>query len=118
MGVPGGMPAPQPGAMPPFAAMPQPVGVPQQPQMPAVVFNAEDYQKAVQSGDMNELKQFVGTQIYHTLEPMYKDDTGKITGMLLERGDFGEIHNRYLQEPPFFWQQVREASKALKSAQQ
>lgn len=67
-----------------------------------VMFNPEEYKQAL--ADPNELKNFVGTAIYHTIEKVDPADAGKITGMLLERGDFNEIHGRYLQDPGFFWQ--------------
>lgn len=54
-------------------------------------YSEEEFQGLMQKGDVEELQGFVGTAIFHAIEPMFKANTGKITGMLLDRTDFQQI---------------------------
>ena len=91
--------------MPQPAAQPLPVA-PTGPKLNKPQFNEQELKQAEESGNLENVKQVVGTAIYMTIEPLFKNQAGKITGMMIERPDFNLIARQYLENYDFFASQV------------
>jgi hypothetical protein len=72
------------------------------PKMNKPQFNDQELKQAEENGDLENTKQIVGTAIYIAIEPFFKLEAGKITGMMIERPDFSLVARQYLENYDFF----------------
>jgi len=65
------------------------------------------------SQNEKQLKLVVGNAIFAFIQPKFGANTGKLTGMLLERPDFVQVGQTYLENPQFLSEQVDLAHREL-----
>ena len=87
--------------MPQPVAQPLPVA-PTGPKLNKPQFNEQELKQAEESGNLDNVKQVVGTAIFNAIKDIFQDQTGKITGMMIERQDFNNVARKYLFNYDFF----------------